>query len=539
MSNETAYKLETILSYAQFCAGEGIPAYPLEIFLEVSNLCDLKCAMCFQFSALNTNRFKQLKSQDRGFLETDTISANLAAILNGALLVHCFGFGEPTIHPQFRSIVEQVTAHGAMCDFYTNGMHLDQDLCDFLVDMKVLQIIISFSGTTRELYENIYIGGNFDQVQQGIRRLAATKQARGAAYPVIHINSIGFKDHVATFDDFTLMMARNGANGIILSHLSVHANIPYLHEHVSNLRPGQEGAILARAKAIGNALGVAINATGYEKHTAASAADDQQRQLRLRKSVEPILAAKRRAYGQNPVQQFQQIAGELPIVREPAPVSLAPPHTLPLDAEPPSVRAALKIRRCADAGAGEDFFYCMEPFKTLYVTRNGAVKPCSEADTNLFLGTLGADQATEIWRAAGYHTIRTGIAHQEYPALCVSCLKNKSAPEYYIPSLVDRFLAWNEAMRGPDLREVLASRAPTALQIIRATSPASLMARLRERTQAYERGKPTDVPPPDLPRPQRSEPPVLEFDLPGVSFPLPDTPAGRPESANNHSERRI
>ena len=130
--------------------------------------------------------------------------------------MHCFGFGEPTTYPEFRTLIEQVTRHGAMSDFYTNGMHLDQAMCDFLVDMKVMQIIVSFSGTTKEIYESIYIGGSFERVLDGIKRLADTKKAKNSLYPVIHINSIGFRDHVERFDDFTLMMARNGANCIIL-----------------------------------------------------------------------------------------------------------------------------------------------------------------------------------------------------------------------------------------------------------------------------------------------------------------------------------
>jgi MoaA/NifB/PqqE/SkfB family radical SAM enzyme len=485
MTEQTAHKLETIRSYAQFCVGDGYPAYPLEIFLEVSNVCNLKCAMCWQFSALNTNRFKQLKSQDRGFLETGVISANLDTILNGALLVHCFGFGEPTMHPEFRSIVEQVTRHGAMSDFYTNGMHLDQELCDFLVDMKVLQIIVSFSGITKEFYENVYIGGDFDRVLGGIKRLADTKKKKHSSYPVIHINSIGFKDHVASFDDFTLMMARTGANFVILSHLSVHQHIPYLHEHVSNLRPDEEGVVLARAKAIGAALGVTINAAGYEKHTVATQADYQARRSGLRRSVEPILAAGGRAFGDNPVQTFQQIARGLPIAREASQEKRLPPVSLPLDADRKAVRAAFNIAQCDAAGSANDLFYCMEPFKTLYVTRNGAVKPCSEASTDIFLGNLDSHEAADIWRGTGYDEVRRGIAQGEYPTFCVGCLKNKSAPEYYISSLVDRYLDWNETNFGPDLRTALLQHAPDAQHVIRTTPPAMLMAAARARLQEH------------------------------------------------------
>lgn len=487
VSELTACKLETIRSYASFCEGAGYPAYPLEIFLEVSNVCNLRCAMCWQFSALNTNRFKQLKSQDRGFLQTETISANLDTILNGALLVHCFGFGEPTIHPDFRSIVEQVTSHGAMCDFYTNGMHLDQSMCDFLVDMKVLQVIVSFSGTTKEIYENIYIGSDFQRVLAGIKRLADTKAAKNSSFPVIHINSIGFRDHVATFDDFTLMMARNGANCVLLSHLSVHSDIPYLHEHVSNLRPDEEGIVLARAKKVAAALGMRIDAAGYEKHTVAKSSDHVTWQSSLRGSVEPALAARGRTFGDNPLRSFQEIARGLPIARE-VEEDRSPPASLSPDAEPSAVRAALGIRKCPEAGSGDDTFYCMEPYKTLYVTRNGAAKPCCQASTDLFLGNLNKQAATEIWRANGYNEIRNGIADGKYPDLCVDCLKNKSAPDYYIGSLVDRYIAWNEANFGPELRAALSEHAPDAQRLIRNSSPEVMMDLVRQRRQSEKSG---------------------------------------------------
>ena len=45
------HRREAFESFFAFAAGEALPRYPLEIFLEVSNVCDLKCAMCPTFSA--------------------------------------------------------------------------------------------------------------------------------------------------------------------------------------------------------------------------------------------------------------------------------------------------------------------------------------------------------------------------------------------------------------------------------------------------------------------------------------------------------
>src|SRR5215207_3271322 len=142
-------KIEAIRSYADFCRTGASPAYPLEIFLEISNICDLKCAMCVQFSALNAQRFNQIKSTSRGFMDQGEISENIEQALRHALLVHCFGYGEPTIHPTFRSFLDLISRYEVMIDFFTNGMHLDEEFCQFLVDRRVYQITVSFSGATK------------------------------------------------------------------------------------------------------------------------------------------------------------------------------------------------------------------------------------------------------------------------------------------------------------------------------------------------------------------------------------------------------
>jgi hypothetical protein len=102
-SNENAElhaaKAATIDSFVDFAQGGAFPQWPLEVFLEVSNLCDLKCAMCNTFSALHTSRRGVVRSQERGFLALEQVMEPLAPLFRHALQVHAFGFGEPSIHP--------------------------------------------------------------------------------------------------------------------------------------------------------------------------------------------------------------------------------------------------------------------------------------------------------------------------------------------------------------------------------------------------------------------------------------------------------
>ena len=89
---------------------------------------------------------------------------------------------------------------------------------------------------------------------------------------------------------------------------------------------------------------------------------------------------------------------------------------LGLDADATASRAALQIEASPAAGSGEAGFYCMEPFKTMYVTRNGPVKPCCFADADWFLGDASKNDALDIWDGPGFRAVREGIAKGEYPS---------------------------------------------------------------------------------------------------------------------------
>jgi len=420
-------KLEAIESYASFCAGREFPAYPLEMFLEISNICDLKCAMCVQFSALNAHRFKQLRSAERGFLDDKGLSDNLARALKRALLVHCFGYGEPTIHPAFRTMVDEISRYEVLIDFFTNGMHLDPELCAFLVDRKVSVITISFSGATKETYENIYIGGNFERVLGGMKALAAAKKARNATYPIIEVNSLGFRDHVDAFEKFVALMAEHGANTVYLKKLQHHKDVPQLYEHVSVMRPGREGVIVKRAVALGRRLGVEVNADMYTRHGAVDDADYERQQALLRQAAERHLQGGGRPFGGNAVGAFQEIAKDVAVVRDPEPKK--PVRVLALDADKVAARMALQVEASAAKREGAPLFHCMEPFKTMYVTRNGPTKPCCFANTRgVYLGDVDGADALDVWRGAGFGATREAIAVGDYPMNgCAACLKNRSA----------------------------------------------------------------------------------------------------------------
>ena len=263
-------KQQTIDAFERFLTRGAEPQWPLEVFLEVSNVRNLSCAMCGPFSALNENRLLALAEQERGFLDLDQLERSLEPVLQHALLVHAFGYGEPTVHPRFLHLLERLSAHEVMIDFITNGQRLSEVLCERLVDLQVAAVTVSASGSTRDDYESIYLGGDFGRLLQGLTAMAAEKAKRHSAFPIVTVNSIGLRHHINTLPEFVDLMADHGVNVIEVKKLM--DDVPMMQGHAAAYDPEVERTLHdARVRAA--ARGVLLSTEQFARESAASVAD--------------------------------------------------------------------------------------------------------------------------------------------------------------------------------------------------------------------------------------------------------------------------
>jgi MoaA/NifB/PqqE/SkfB family radical SAM enzyme len=418
-----AEKRGAVESFRRFARGEGLPAWPLELFLEVSNVCDLRCAMCLRFSALNPNRSSLIRAEARGFMELAGALDAVSELLPHALVVNVFGYGEPTLHPAFAALMATLASSEVLVEFFTSGMHLDRELADLLVADGVHRVTLSFSGSTREEYEQVYLGSDLHRVLGGLATLRESKRAAASSYPRVEVNSLAFRHHVRTLDHFVALMAEHGADQINLTPLHEHANsIPALRGH--GVPPGSLAGdpVVARAEEVAVARG-------------------------LRLSVHPVLRvppAARRQPSRNPprADEPHPVDPETPLsafpelarrARPPATLETKPAAARPVDpvGEPDErVRERLRVTSIvgmADQGAD---FVCLEPFKSLYVRRNGEVKACCYmVDDAPALGHVGRSSGAAIWNGSGFRAVRDGLLYSEYPlASCSYCLLTQEAP---------------------------------------------------------------------------------------------------------------
>jgi len=418
-SSYSEHKLQTIASYQQFLEQQSSPAYPLEIFLEISNVCNLKCAMCVVFSELNPHRLQILKSEDRGFLDKSLIEA-LDPLLSHALMVHCFGYGEPTVHPDFANLLASIAHYEVLVDFFTNGMNLSEELCEFLVERQIHKITVSFSGSTKEDYENMYLNGRFETVLGGIARLDRIKNERGSRYPLIDINSIAFPHHLERIVEFVELMAERGVSSIQLKPHVAYEALPVLHSHVAVMRPWVEGQWLDQAKQLAQRKGLSF--LDEFSNVAAVGSPEEEEAMRARlmwgnagksETAIPIADLKKKAKTVEPI------------------IPPKSPQPRPLNPATAMIKTPDTVTKFLGMGAPETIpdVLCSEPFKTFYVTQAGLVKPCCFG-MNTYLGDLRTHDGASIWKGIGFATARDGILEGKYPLnICKACIQLKTYPK--------------------------------------------------------------------------------------------------------------
>ena len=433
-------KREAVRSFVDFAAGDGLPQWPLEVFLEVSNICDLKCAMCPTFSALNANRFTILKKNERGLIAYEQATTPLETVLQHALIVHAFGYGEPTIHPQFREFVQYLSQFDVMVDFFTHGMHLSEEMCEFLVESGVVRISVSFSGATAEEYENVYLGGEFDRVLRGLRTLAAAKERAGSDYPIIEINSLGFRHHIDKLPDFVRLMGETGANLIHLKPLQTYDAVRELHGHTAVMRPDIEGPIIEEAQAVAKQYGVRLASAPFEQTSAA-----------LEKYPDNPLQSRHKGY--MPLSEEVITITDLKEVASSREKKAEQKEAVASPEEEPTPEEIGIGRFMTHRGTP-----CLEPFKTLYASFNGKVYPCCfKNDRGVPLGNLNESDGDDIWRGERTSSIQENILQGEYPAdICGRCLKSATYPGHHnLVMKMNQYCDWYQHRFGePFSREL-------------------------------------------------------------------------------------
>lgn len=149
---------------------------PRRVIFELTNACNLNCIMCGRNSGTFPTVFM-----------CPSIIGKLENVLEKCEEATLFGWGEPTLHPDFPGILEALDGFPARKYLLTNGMRLFE-LAPLLMEHSLDLLGVSLDGANPGTNDRIRVGGSFVKVLEGIRKMVSLKRKKSGSFP--HINLV-------------------------------------------------------------------------------------------------------------------------------------------------------------------------------------------------------------------------------------------------------------------------------------------------------------------------------------------------------------
>lgn len=141
---------------------------PRALFIELTQNCNLRCWMC-RPDAL---------PQDERMMSEHTFQLVVDELFPFAEIIDLRGWGESLLYPRFKRAVKLASLSGAKVKLYTNLSVDDDTLYECLVEHSVLTTV-SFDAATRERFNRLRRGSDFDLIMRNLKYLTSEFNKRG------------------------------------------------------------------------------------------------------------------------------------------------------------------------------------------------------------------------------------------------------------------------------------------------------------------------------------------------------------------------
>ena len=235
----------TELNQKEMAEGKCIlESKPQRLVLELTNACNLRCIMCGRDEA-NFN----LTTFDIDILK------NLAPLLDEVEEVTLFGWGEPTLHPQFEEILAFLDNYPVKKYFVTNGMRLDK-IKDSLFKYHVDIMAISLDGANAETNNTIRVNSDLDFIVKQLKDIVRIKNERGLKYPYMNFVMTMFDRNIEELPALVKLASDIGLDevkGVYLTVFSENLLSETLYNQKDKVR-----RIFEKTEQLGEQLGIKI-----------------------------------------------------------------------------------------------------------------------------------------------------------------------------------------------------------------------------------------------------------------------------------------
>lgn len=155
--------------FAQFARRAVQQRVSLDVSIELTHRCNLRCVHCFLGDQDEIHRHRKDE------LDTDAFKALLDEMAEAGTLNLTFTGGDPMVRKDFCTLYEYAVRKGFLITVFCDGALITPAVRDVFTRLHPRKVEVSVYGATRETYERItQVPGSFDRCMEGLDWLART-----------------------------------------------------------------------------------------------------------------------------------------------------------------------------------------------------------------------------------------------------------------------------------------------------------------------------------------------------------------------------
>jgi MoaA/NifB/PqqE/SkfB family radical SAM enzyme len=172
---------------------------PWMVQLETTSRCNIRCIQCYREKMFGAGENLDLEVLDRVDRELLPYARELLASF----------YGEPLLYPHIEKVFEIVKRHPHLrAGFFTNALLLNERRIEQVLEAGFSYLNISIDGATRETYEAIRQGANFDLLRRNLEALKRKRrewETRGGKHLALNMRIVGMRQNVEEIPLFVEM----------------------------------------------------------------------------------------------------------------------------------------------------------------------------------------------------------------------------------------------------------------------------------------------------------------------------------------------
>lgn len=189
-----------------------VPAFPEGVMVEPASICNVRCVLCpitkgkikRQTNFLDFQVYKNIFRVSRYFIKYITF----------------WNFGEPLLNKHLPEMVRYVATTGVNTQVSTNGQFFEKEYLEELLSSGLTKLIISIDTYNKNQYEKYRVGGNFDILQENIRKIIDIKRRINSKTQIV-LQFLVTKENQSNVDEIKIFGNKFGADEIIIKTMGI------------------------------------------------------------------------------------------------------------------------------------------------------------------------------------------------------------------------------------------------------------------------------------------------------------------------------